>query len=89
METERDKELWRIAKKRVAFKRHLVIYLVVNLFFWLLWYFTDRNDYESGVLWSIFKMLGWGIALTFNFIKAYLNNSHSAIEKEYNKLKNK
>lgn len=62
METEKERELWKLAKKRVGFKRHLATYIVINTFLWLMWYFTDHKDEESaGVPWPIFPMLGWGI----------------------------
>ncbi len=87
METENDRELWRIAKKRVGFKRHLATYIVINSFLWLLWYFTDRNEDQAGVPWPIFPMLGWGIGVMFSFLGAYVFIKHNAIEKEYEKLK--
>lgn len=88
-----DQELWYIARKRVAFKRHLAVYVAVHLFFWGIWWFTDARANEeeySAVPWPIFSMLGWGIGLFMNFLKAYVFNSRrSSIEKEYEKLKNK
>lgn len=89
METERERELWKIAKKRVGFKRHLASYLVINGFLWLLWYFTDSKNEHAGVPWPIFPMLGWGIGLMFNYLNAYVFIKHDAIEKEYEKLKGK
>jgi hypothetical protein len=89
METEREKELWKIAKKRVGFKRHLATYIVINGMFWLLWYFTDHNQESAGVPWPIFPMLGWGAGLMFNFLAAYVFTKHDAVEREYEKLKGK
>lgn len=89
METEKDKELWKIAKKRVAFKRHLSIYIIINSFLWIVWYFTDRKNEESGLAWPLFSMLGWGIGLIFQFLSAYGSNKTNSIEKEYQKLKDK
>ncbi len=89
METEKEKELWKIAKKRVSFKRQLATYIVINGIFWLLWYFTDRNNESSGVPWPVFPMIGWGIGLLFSFLGAYVFIKQSAVEKEYEKLKNR
>ncbi len=89
METEREQELWKLAKKRVGFKRHLATYIVINTFLWLLWYFTDRNEENAGVPWPIFPMLGWGIGLMFNFLNAYVFVNHDSVQKEYDKLKRK
>lgn len=87
LETEKERELWKIAKKRVGFKRHLATYIVINTFLWLLWYFTDHNDDEAGVPWPIFPMLGWGIGVMFSYLGAYVFIKHDAVEKEYEKLK--
>jgi len=86
METQKDDMLWKIAKKRVGFKRHLTTYLVINAFFWLLWFFTENTE-EAGIPWPIFTTIGWGIGLVFHFLSAYVFNKHKAIEKEYEKLK--
>jgi hypothetical protein len=87
METEKERELWKLAKKRVGFKRHLATYIVINSFLWLMWYFTDYNDGEIGVPWPIFPMLGWGVGVMFSFLGAYVFNNHDSVEKEYEKLK--
>lgn len=87
METERERELWKLVKKRVGFKRHLATYIVINTFLWLLWYFTDRNEESAGVPWPIFPMLGWGIGIMFSFLGAYVFVKHDSVEKEYEKLK--
>lgn len=50
------------AKKKAAaeagFFRHLVTYLVVNLFFFLLNWLTGRGEW-----WFYWPLLGWGIGL--------------------------
>lgn len=91
LQTEKDRELWRLAKKRVGFKRHLATYLVMNTFFWIIWYITDHkeDDMESGgIPWPVFPMLGWGIGVMFSYLKAYVFTKHDSIEKEFQKLKN-
>ena len=89
LQTEKEKELWKIAKKRVGFKRHLAAYIAVNTFFWFLWFFTDHNNTHTGVPWPVFPMLGWGIGVMFSYLGAYVFVKNDAIEKEYEKLKNK
>lgn len=90
METEKDKELWKLAKKRVAFKRHLGSYIIVNAMFWLLWAFNDTsNEKESEVPWPIWPMLGWGIGLAFDFMGTYFTSKSNAVEREFEKLKRK
>lgn len=86
METEREKELWKLARKRVRFKRHLTLYLSLNIFFWLLWYFTDRQNESAGIPWPIFTTLGWGIAVVFSFLNAYVFSGKDSVQKEYDRL---
>jgi hypothetical protein len=90
METEKDKLLWKEAKKRVGFRNHLVTYIVVNIFFWAMWYFTDGRSDHYGLPWPVFCTLGWGFGLLWHFAGAFLmGNKVSQIEKEYQKLKEK
>ena len=89
METQREQELWKLAKKRVGFKRHLATYIVINGMFWLLWYFTDHQEESAGVPWPVFPMLGWGIGVVFSYLNAYVLMKPDSVEKEYEKLKNK
>jgi hypothetical protein len=85
----RNPYLWDIAKRRAAFKRHLTIYLVINAFFWSLWFITGGRTYGSdGIPWPVWPAIGWGIGLTFHYFGAYMNNEQNDIEKEYNKLQN-
>jgi 2TM domain len=89
-----DQDLWRIARKRVGFKRHFATYIVINLFLWALWWFTDHQNAEeqeySSVPWPIFSTIGWGIGVLMSYLNAYVFYSkRSNIEKEYEKLKNR
>lgn len=88
-EEEKDKALWRIAKRRAGFKKHLSTYLIVNAFFWGIWFFTDGRTYGGLMPWPAWASLGWGIGLAFNYASAYHNTDINNTEKEYQKLKNK
>ncbi|WP_317896551.1 2TM domain-containing protein [Aurantibacillus circumpalustris] len=86
METEKDRDLWKIAKKRVGFKRHLTTYIIINTMLWLFWLFNeDKSDFP----WPLWPMLGWGVGLAFNYREAYISPNNNSIEKEYEKLKKK
>lgn len=89
METEKNMELWRIAKKRVGFKRHLGSYIIVNTMLWMLWLFTDNQDNGDRLPWPVWPMIGWGIGLAFSYKDAYHSHNTSAVQKEYDKLNNK
>lgn len=88
IEEEKDKMLWKEAKKRVGFKNHVVTYVVINTFFWLLWYFTDGQSDHHGLPWPTFATLGWGFGLLMHFSGIYLKGDKaSQVEKEYQRLK--
>lgn len=86
----RDTDLWELAKKRADFKSHLSVYIVMNIFFWLVWYFTDQK-YKgiNSFPWPVWPTLGWGIGVAFHYLGAYVYPKHNSIEREYEKLKNK
>jgi hypothetical protein len=91
MNTEqlRDEQLWKTAKKRVHFRKHLISYLIVNAFLWLLWCMQSPEKHQFDfVPWPLWCTLGWGIGIVFSYFNAYVFTGTSAIEKEYEKLKN-
>lgn len=83
MEQQKDPELWKIAKKRASFQKHLVTYLIVNGFLWALWW-MGKGD--QGHVWPLWPSLGWGIGLAFNYFDAYQGDKSSLAEREYEKL---
>jgi len=92
MEIQKDETLWRIARKRVAFKRHLATYVIVNAFLWALWYITAGRHAgldDWYLAWPIWTTLGWGIGLAFNYFAAYHEvDKDTATQREYDKLIN-
>jgi len=91
MDQQNDDRLWRIAKKRADFKRHLITYIVMNLFFWAIWWFTQGH--VTGIthwaaVWPIWPMLGWGLGIAFQYFDAYGHtDKETSIQQEYEKLK--
>ncbi|MCD6067516.1 MAG: hypothetical protein K0S33_2342 [Bacteroidetes bacterium] len=84
----KDELRWKIAKKRVAFKRALLAYVIVNGFLWCLWFFTGMEKTDQFIPWPLWSMLGWGIGLVFQYFGAYVfHDKTEAIEKEYTKMK--
>ena len=89
MENVKDPELWELAKKRASFKSHLAVYIVMNIFFWLLWYFSGQKDGNDRFPWPVWPMLGWGIGVVFHYLGAYVYPKNNSVESEYQKLINK
>lgn len=78
--------LWEMAKAKVTFRPHALIYIIVNVLLWITWYSSNR-DYESAIPWPIYPLVGWGIGLFFHYLIAYQNLGAKAVKKEFEKLK--
>lgn len=89
-QTTRDESLWRVAKKRAEFKRHLISYILVNIMLWVIWGFTNFDRVIEARIpnfpWPAYVTFFWGIGLAFNFFGAYVAPGHNLEEKEYQKL---
>ena len=83
---QEDEKLYKIAKKRAAFKYNLLSFILVNIFIWSLWLFYFKNKGNNLMPWPLWPMLMWGIAICYNYIKTYLPKNALAL-KEYQKLK--
>ncbi len=83
---ETNKQLLKIAEKRVGFKKHLTIYILLNLGFWLIWLISSYI-HGDGYLhpWPLYPMFGWGIGITFHYLTVYKWNE-KWVEKEYQSL---
>lgn len=94
----KDPALWEIAQKRAGFKRHALVYFIVNAFLWTTWFMRghvfhsgiwDGDHYHFNFPWPLWTTIGWGIGLAFHFAGAYIYPKANSVEREYEKLKNK
>lgn len=88
-QVQRNDKLWKLAKRRAEFKKHLLVYLVINIFLWGIWLISGAKIGGGYFPWPAFVSFGWGIGLAFNFIGAYTGYKDTMVENEYNKLVNK
>lgn len=75
------------AEKKVAFYIHLSVYILVNTFLIITWWFTSGPNTFP---WFIFPLVGWGIAVVLHFLNVVYAGSRfveKLTEKEYEKLK--
>ncbi|MBS1510948.1 MAG: 2TM domain-containing protein [Bacteroidetes bacterium] len=88
MNEQKDEKLWRIAKQRANFQDSLVGFVVITVICWAIWYLTAyRNGINLGTPWPLWVMLGLGIGLVTQFIRAYKTDNDTLAEREYEKLK--
>ena len=82
MQTLTDTQLREMAKKRVEFRAHLLVYCVMNVMFWAIWLVTGR-----GYPWPVWPMAGWGIGVLFQYLFDYRSSRILSMDEEYKKLK--
>lgn len=83
-----DDKLWKIAQKRVSFRRHLMVYILVNIALIVIWYLSRDPEKAKSVTtyWFLYPLCGWGIGLVLHYWNAY-HDDDSSVEKEFNRLK--
>jgi hypothetical protein len=79
-----DAQLHELARKRVEFRKHLVVYCVIIGFLWALWFITGQ-----GYIWPVWPMGGWGVGLAFHYLFEYRSFKTFSEEYQYNRLKQK
>lgn len=83
---EKDKQLWEIAENRASFKRHLLIYMLVNVFLWVVW-LLNEDRFNGDIPWPVYTTLGWGIGVTSHYLGVYVYPESNSVKREYEKLK--
>ncbi len=80
----------KIARDKVAFQIHFVVYAAVNVFLFGLWLWTSQVSGES-FPWFLFPLTGWGIGVLVHFFAVYRGEGYIVRlgEKEYKKLKDR
>ena len=85
-----EEQIYEEARKRVEAKRgfysHLVIYVIINIFLVLIWWFASGGGFP----WFIFPLGGWGIGLLFHGLGVFFfdrRTNKAAIEREAEKIK--
>ena len=84
MQTINDTQLRELARKRVEFRVHLIVYCVMNAALWVIWFFTS-----GGYLWPVWPMAIWGVGLCFHYMFDYRSTRFLSEEDVYEKLKKK
>jgi len=81
----------KIAKKRVQFKKHLTVFVLVNLFLWALFLFLfkwKRIDEITFLHIILFILITWTIIVVGHYFYA-IKWDKTMMEKEIKKIKNK
>jgi len=74
------------AKKRVQFKKHVTVFILVNLFLWIVFLFLFRDKEDKTFLQiNLFILLSWAIILVGHYFYAIKWNK-KMVEKEVQSL---
>ncbi len=87
-EQENEKKLYNKARNRAAFRIHLLIFILVNALFWVIWYFVFRGTEANDVFFKavLFVTIAWLIILIGHNVFVRMFNS-TIVEKELKKIK--
>ncbi len=84
---EEEKQIYSRARKRVSFKIHLTIYILIVIFFWLLWYFLFKGREDTTFFkFTLAVTLFWFVFILSHYLIVYKLNT-SLLEKEVKRLK--
>ncbi len=80
-----DKNLYKIAKKRVYAKKglkiHVIVYLLISILLYVICIGNNQN-------WWIYPVIGWGIGVAIHAFSVFSSlNIKNKIEKEIQDLK--
>ncbi len=89
MEQEIRRKAEERVERRIGFFTHLVTYLIINLGFIVVWYFT--SDKGKGFPWFVIILAGWGIGLLAHLFSVFVFDRfrERMVDKEMNKLRQK
>ena len=87
-EQENEQKLYSKARNRAAFRIHLMIFILVNALFWVIWYFVFRGTEANDVFFKavLFVTIAWLIILIGHNVFVRMFNS-TIVEKELKKIK--
>lgn len=88
VEKENENKLYSMARKRAAFRIHLMIFILVNALLWVIWYFVFRGTEANDVGFQavLFVTIAWLIILIGHHVFVSVFNA-TFVEKELKKLK--
>ncbi|MCL1850041.1 MAG: 2TM domain-containing protein [Bacteroidetes bacterium] len=84
-----NESVLKTAKKRVGFKKHITVYILVNLLLWVVFYFIFKGREDQTFFQTIlFISIIWTIIIIGHYFYAIKWNKRM-VEKEVEKIINK
>jgi len=87
-EQENEKKLYNKARNRAAFRIHLLIFILMNALFWVIYFFVFKGTEANNVFFKavLFVTIAWLIILIGHNVFVRVFNS-TIVEKELKKIK--
>ena len=87
-EQENEKKLYNKARNRAAFRIHLLIFILMNALFWVIYFFVFKGTEANDVFFKavLFVTIAWLIILIGHNVFVRVFNS-TIVEKELKKIK--
>ena len=84
----REQRLWQIARARVKFQSHALVFVLVNAGLWALWaLLPEARGRHDELPWPIWTSLFWGLGLALQGFAAYSRlNGGERTQREYERL---
>jgi len=74
--------------KNMAFKYHLLSYLLMNVFFWLGWLsYGSGFDFRNGFPWPLYPMVYGAVGLICHFLAIFLFTEKNQELEKYQEFK--
>lgn len=84
---EEERKLEKMASRRTSFKIHFAIFLIANVFLWVVWYFLFKGSEDITFLKAIlFVLIVWALAVVLHYMIVY-KWTKSYKEKELSSLR--
>lgn len=69
------------AKRRLGFKIHFIVFLLLLPVNWIIWLLTDTT-----YIWPVWPSLGWGFGILFHWLGVYHADKFFSLDKEVDRL---
>lgn len=78
MNTIIEQQIMETAKRRIGFKIHFSLFLILFPVNWIIWYATNTT-----YLWPIWPTLGWSLGIVVHWLGTYHSDKFLSLKKQY------
>ncbi|MCU0432645.1 MAG: 2TM domain-containing protein [Bacteroidia bacterium] len=79
-----DQQIIERARRKVGFKIHFTVFLLLTPVNWIIWFLTDTT-----YLWPVWPTLGWGIGIMFHWLGVFHGDKFFSVSNEIERMKHR